>query len=554
MFLDALPELRGIELPSLDERVIGRYPLKWSAERPDAPAVVFLAEQAKWTYREFASDATAVAAGLRDLGLVPGDRLGIMLPNRSEYLLAWFGSSFNGLIDVAINHGLTKAMLLYQLTVARVRAVVCDAESYESLLEVAEDVPSLEVLITTEPVARQPRRLRVTPFASLSGSTLGFDYALSSPTDITSIRYTSGTTGPAKAVACTNSQKAVGGSLFIQLMGYQPDDRLYTCFPLHHSLASMMGVASTFQTGGCVVVDDRFSASRYWQRVQMAEATLGHILDPMVPMLMSQPASQADQGHQCRELWTAFNHPDFEERFNVKLHQHYSMTEMAPIAYRQRNEESVPDGSCGKVGELFDLRVVDEDEYPVRPGEHGEVLVRPNYPHITMAGYFGNDAATAAAWRGLWYHTGDEGYVDSSGYLYLVGRMGDQIRRRGVNIPAEHIEDAARSHSAVIDAAAIAIPSSVGESEIKLALVTAHPDAPPSVEDFLSHLMERLPREMVPRFIEWRADLPRTGTQKVNKSEMRKEGRNGITTSTMDLTDRLAPAARTSSSSETSDV
>jgi crotonobetaine/carnitine-CoA ligase len=328
-------------------------------------------------------------------------------------------------------------------------------------------------------------------------------------------------------------------------MGYQDNDRLYTCFPLHHSLASMMGVASTFQVGGCVVVDERFSASRYWQRVEASEATLGHILDPMVPMLMSQPDFPSDRNHRCRELWTAFNHPDFEERFNVKLHQHYSMTEMAPIAYRRRDEASVPAGSCGKVGELFDLRVVDENEYPVGPGTHGEILARPNYPHTTMAGYFGNDAATAAAWRGLWYHTGDEGYVDADGYLYLVGRIGDQIRRRGVNISAEHIEDAARSHPSVIDAAAIAIPAEFGESEIKLVLMTALPAAPPGVDEILSHLTDRLPREMVPRFIEWRADFPRTGTQKINKSELRKEGQNGITASTLDLTGRLASTAST---------
>jgi crotonobetaine/carnitine-CoA ligase len=525
VYQSELPSLEGFVLPAFPDRLLGRFPIEQARLRPDAPALEFSAENTRWTYGEFVRDAAALADGFRSLGLVPGDRLGIMMPNRSEYVLAWFASLFCGMVDVGLNHGVGPAMLTHQLRIAGVKAVVCDRESFAALVAAAPEVTSLELLIPVDEVDRTAATtLRTVRFDRLGGSSAEPTFDFGSPTDITSIRYTSGTTGPAKAVASTNSQKSVSTSMFAQLMGYTPTDKLYTCFPLHHSMASMMGVVASFQAGGCCVVDDRFSASRYWSRIEQVGATLGHVMTPMLPMLLSQPPSASDQGHQCRRLWTASPHPEFESRFSVTLQAHYSMSEVSPVAFPRVGGPNKL-GSSGQIGPLYDVRIVDETEHPVAVGQRGEILLRPLFPHTIFAGYYGNEAETAAVLRGLWYHTGDEGFVDEDGYLFLVGRMGDQIRRRGVNISAQDIEDAARRHPQVQEAAAIAVASEVGESEVKVFLIPRQ-SPPPSAEDILAFFAGELPREMIPRYLEWRDELPRTPTNKISKLEL-KQARAG---------------------------
>jgi crotonobetaine/carnitine-CoA ligase len=445
--------------------------------------------------------------------------------------LAWFGSIFAGMIDVAINHGLVKDMLVHQLKVAGVRAIVCDEASYYSLAQVLEDAPGLEFVIAVDSVTAHAG-VRLHPFSLLAAET-ALEPQLLSPTAIQSIRYTSGTTGPAKAVALINSQMVVFAVHPITLMEYKPEDRLYTCFPLHHSLASIMGVVASFQAGGCCIVDDRFSASQFWDRIRRNRATLSHILNPVVSMLLAQPPRQDDRGHGCRNLWTAFSNAQFEHRFGARLMTHYSMTEANVIAYPPPGGEDRP-GSCGVVGPLFEVQVVDDQENPVEAGQTGEILWRPRHPYTMMARYYGDAEATVAAWRNLWFHSGDEGWLDRDGYLFLIGRMGDQIRRKGVNIPALHVEEAALKYSGVVEAAAIAVPSDLGESEVKLSVML--PAAlRPSHEEFAAFLAEQLPREMVPRYLEFRDDLPRTDTHKVSKAKMRQEGKRGITDSTVDL-------------------
>ena len=530
----SLPDIDDLGLPSFNTRIIGRFPVEQAHHRPNAPALEFPAERASWTYREFVDDAASIAAGLKALGLEPGDRVGIMLPNRSEFVLVWFASLFCGTIDVGLNHGLVHDALAHQLQLARPRLVVCDADSCKAILAVRDRLPSLETLVVVGSMPAEEAGLRVIPFDDLRTPTSGFEFTFGAPRDITSIRYTSGTTGPAKAVASTNSQKSVSTAMFVHLMGFQADDRLYTPFPLHHSMASMMGVVASFQAGGCCVVDSRFSASQYWSRVGQFQATLGHILDPLVPMLLRQSESPSDHGHKCRKLWTARANPQFETRFHTALLPHYSMSEAAPVAYPPSDMPNRA-GSSGRVGRLFAVRIADENDYPVPAGARGEILLRPTFPHTMMAGYFGDIEATASATRGLWFHTGDEGYLDADGFLFLIGRMGDQIRRRGVNIPAEQVENAARDHPSVEDAAAVAVPSEFGESDIKLVLIPTAMNRLPVPDELRRHLAARLPKEMIPRYIEWRTSFPLTPTHKVSKAALRAEGVNGLTESTLDL-------------------
>jgi crotonobetaine/carnitine-CoA ligase len=522
-----------------EQRRIGDMLLRQVEERPDAAFLEFPAFSMSWTYAEFLAAARRLGGGLRGLGLEPGDRVGIMLENRPEYVLAWLGSVLAGTVDVSINHGLRGARLSHQLARAGVRAIVCDSESAAAVLDLSAELPALETLILTDGDAQAPG-LAAIGFGSLFDAE-AIEPHPSSPKDTTSIRYTSGTTGPAKAVARTHSALAVHCAHFVWLSEYGPEDTLYTCFPLHHGIASVLGVVTTLIAGGRVVIDERFSASRYWARIREHKATLAHIINPLVPILMAQPPSPLDRDHRCTRLWTATPNAAFEARFGSRPIYFYGLSEGGTIAYTPPGE-TAPPGSSGKAGPLFDVRIVDEDEYPVAPGVRGEIVWRPTEPHLMTPGYVGDPEATVRAWRGLWFHSGDAGTMDEQGYLFLDGRMGDQIRRKGVNISAEEVEAAALEYEGAAEAAAIAVPSELSESEVKLCVVPAAGEF--DVGGFHRHLAKTLPAEMVPRYLEVRDELPRTDTHKIAKTKLRQEGASGITPATIDFeADRRRPAA-----------
>jgi crotonobetaine/carnitine-CoA ligase len=275
-------------------------------------------------------------------------------------------------------------------------------------------------------------------------------------------------------------------------------------------------------SGGTLIIDEKFSASRFWDRIRENDATLGHLIHPLVTLILAQtPRPDDGENHRCRHLWGGPDSQEFEERFQTRMVFFYGQSEGNAMVFMPPGERP-PEGSAGLVSELFDVQIVDEDDYPVPADAIGQIVWRPLEPHLMTPGYLGAPEATVAAWQNLWHHSGDLGRIDDDGYLYVVGRTGDQIRRKGVNIAAEDIEAVANAHSGVMDSAAVAVPSAVGESEIKLAV--ARRDADFDVEDFVQFLKSQLPSDMWPRYIDVLEDLPRATTSKPSKARIREQG------------------------------
>jgi crotonobetaine/carnitine-CoA ligase len=513
--------------PPLAARRVTDVLVRQVATLPDKTFLYFAAENVSWTFQSFANDAARVGAGLRALGLEPGERIGIMLENQPEYALTWFGSLFAGTVDAAINHGITGSRLAHQLRVATIKALICGPEGARAVAEIVDEVPDLQTLVTVERGA-PPTGLREVTFDWLM-SQGSLDPYPSDPRGIASIRYTSGTTGSAKAVPLPHSRYATFSGQFVWLTNYKAADRLYTSFPLHHGIASGLGIMTTIIAGGHLTIDKKFSASRYFARIRESDATIAHVIEPLIPILLGQPASPLDHEHLCTRMWTAVPNEEFSSRFGPELINFYGQSEGGAIALVPPGE-TAPHGSSGRAAGMYEFQIVDNDDYPLPPNEIGEIVWRPTEPYMVMPGYVGDPEATVKAWQNLWYHSGDAGRVDENGYLFLVGRIGDQIRRKGVNIAAEDIESAAMEHPLVAIAAAVAVPSSFGESEIKLSIVVNSPSFDPA--DLHEFLKTKVPAEMVPRYLEVRPDMPRTDTHKIRKSVLRDEA---VTSATVDF-------------------
>src|SRR5262249_40217321 len=173
----------------------------------------------------------------------------------------------------------------------------------------------------------------------------------------------------------------------------------------------------------------------------------------------------------------------FEKRFGLRvIYETFGMTEgliIPPSLYEPRRP-----GCCGKPIEDYEVRIVDDDDLPLGPRQTGEIVMRPREPYTMMSGYYKMPEATLEAFRNLWFHTGDHGYFDEEGFLYYVGRKKDAIRRRGENISAFEIESVVNGHPAVLESAAIAVPSELGEDEVKI-VVALKPGAAVSPEELI---------------------------------------------------------------------
>jgi crotonobetaine/carnitine-CoA ligase len=177
--------------------------------------------------------------------------------------------------------------------------------------------------------------------------------------------------------------------------------------------------------------------------------------------------------------------------------------------------------------------VVDEHDRELPAGEPGELVLRPKQPYVVTSGYYGTPEATADAFRNLWFHTGDRMWRDEDGYFYFLDRMKDAIRRRGENISAFDLEIEINTHPAILESAAIGVPSELEDEDVKL-VVVLRPGKKLGHEELVEFCAERLPKFMVPRYIEFVDALPRTPTDKVAKYKLREQGDHGITDATWD--------------------
>jgi len=524
--------------PRRDETIPGLLRAA-AAHFPDKPYVIYPDHGGfRMSYAATLAGAEGIAGALRNARLAAGAHVAIYLPNGPEYVWAWMATLLGGAVDVTVNPGLRGQALTYALRKARIEAIVTDADGLAGLATIAppENPPQVFVLGRDG----DGLRMRALPWGDWSGA--GTAVALeagagdlpfpdTNPLGVASIRFTSGSTGLPKGVMMSQAHMLASAKMFCHLTGFTPDDVQYTCFPIHHVFASVTGILSALCAQGTLVLARKFSASHYWVHVREYGCTIGHVLDAPVAILQSAAPSPLDRAHKLRVMYTASaEYPAFEERFGVKILPLFDMSELTVVAHYPPGVPRRP-GSCGMSSGLFDIAILDEDDYALPNGEEGQIVVRPHVPHVMMLGYFDDAELTVAQWSNLWFHTGDRGVLDGDGFLYFKGRSGDRIRRRGVNVSAAELEAVAARHPAIAEVAVIGVPASLAEDDIKIN-ASLKEGATLTHRALLDHMAAELPAYLVPRYVELRTDFPRTDTEKIRKAGLRSEGERGLTPGT----------------------
>jgi crotonobetaine/carnitine-CoA ligase len=488
----------------------------------------------KVTYRECHDITNRVANGLGRLGLEKGDTLATFLPNTLEAVYLWFGAAKAGVYDVPINLANKGEFLSHIMNNSDVKVMVIDRQLIDRLKFIENDLPKLEkvVIWSKTPVTEELPRLKfdIIDYQELASSPAGRPQVDIKSGEPQMIIYTSGTTGPSKGVMQPHSQIYLSALEYIEALRAVPEDILFTHLPLFHANARILCLYAAMLLGTKAVVYERFSASRFWDRIRESKATIFNSLGAMANFIYNQPRKDNDADNPVR-VCAAFPMPaeiyeDFEKRYNLKVVEGYGLTELAIITYNPYDKPKI--GSCGKETESFEVRIVDEDDWPVPPGTVGEIVARGRVPWATAQGYYNMPEKTVELVRNHFIHTGDAGYLDEDGYLYFVDRIKDYIRRRGENISSAEIERVVNGHPRVAESAAISVKSELAEDEVKVVVVLGKGEklAP---EELLAFCEERMPYFAVPRYVEFVESLPKTTNEKVQKSLLREAGITGNT-------------------------
>jgi crotonobetaine/carnitine-CoA ligase len=533
---------RGFEL----DRETRTLPGVLAAAVADDPARRFLhCDGRDLTVGQLDDASSRIAGALGEWGIARGDRVAVMMANVPDFLDVWFGIVRRGAIEVPVHAAYRGPLLAHILAESGARILFCDAGFVARLAGL--ELPALERIVVRGALDPDPDPATPLPhiplheLAEALASAPAGDLPQVVPEDVSCLLYTSGTTGPSKGVVLQHSANVQLARSNVDLMEYTPADVLYTAFPLFHVNAKFTSVTSTLLCGARLVLDDRFSASGFWDRAREHGVTSFNYMGSLLTILAKQPPRPDDRDHPvvrayggacAPALW-----PLFEERFGVRLHEHYGMTETGITTRNTRTDRRV--GSIGRAAPVYDVRVADPDDREVPVGEVGEIQVRPRQPDVMLREYWGRPDATIAAFRNLWFHTGDRARMDADGFFYYVDRLKDSIRRRGENVSSFELEGVVDAFPGVVESAAYGVPSELGEDEVMIAVVP-DPSAPLDVAALLAHCERNVAHFAVPRYVRVVEALPKTASQRVQKFLLREQG---VTAETVERASTPRPRA-----------
>ncbi|XP_008327798.1 long-chain fatty acid transport protein 1a [Cynoglossus semilaevis] len=536
----------GSNIPSIFAQTVKRYPNK--------PALIYEATGETWTFMQLDQLSNAVAHWARGQGWVSGDVVAIFMESRPLQVALWLGFAKVGVEAALINFNLRQDSLLHCVGVSESRAIVFGAELADALLEVRSSLPqSMVRFCTGELGAEQMIALSAHPLDPILAVTSRYAPSPCVPSKGMSDRlfyiYTSGTTGLPKAAIVIHSRYyriAAFGFLSFRL---RTDDIIYDCLPLYHSAGNIMGVGQCLLHGLTVVVKKKFSASRFWEDCIKYNCTVVQYIGEICRYLLSQPVRPQEKGHKVRvavgnglrpSVWEAFT-----ERFGVaQIGEFYGATEC-------NCGMANTDGKVGACGfnsrilpNVYPIRLVRVNEdtmelirdsrglcVPCQPGEPGLLVGRINQqdPLRRFDGYANQEATRKKIAHNVFklndsaYISGDVLVMDELGYMYFRDRSGDTFRWRGENVSTTEVEGILSNLLGQTDVAVYGVTVPGVEGKAGMAAI-ADTNGRFDCNDFLQKIQRALPPYARPVFLRISPQVDTTGTFKIQKTRLQREG------------------------------
>lgn len=491
-------------VPKDEERVY--YPAGWSC-----------------TYRDAGACVESFVTALRRAGYGLGHRIAVLLENRPEMLLWKLACNTLGISWVPINPDYRKSELAY---------VLADSDALLTIVTAGREV------VMRDAIAETGRQIDCVVWQDGAGlPSLPCAGREVRPGRVgvqceASLLYTSGTTGRPKGCIMGHEYELMMGAWYASRGGRlalrEGGERVYNPLPLFHVNAGIAEFYGMLVSGNCMVIPERFSRRRWWPEVRETGATGCHYLGVIIPVLMNEPETSADRDHGLRWGFGAGVEPTlhgaFEARFGFPLIEGWGMTEMCRILVDCDEPRQVGTRAIGRAQANLEVRIVDEADCDVAPGQAGEMIVRHSAETPrkgAFSGYLNQPEATEEGWRGGWWHTGDTVRRDESGMLYFVDRKKNIIRRSGENIAAAEIEAVLQAHQDVAQVAVIAVEDEWRDEEVLACVVARGTGGDEALaRSLFDFCYGELAYYKAPGWIVFVAELPVTGTQKVLKHKI----------------------------------
>jgi len=510
-------------LPPVGERTLLAAYERVLARTPDAEAQAD--ETGSVTFAGSYERSLRLAAGFTGHGIGLRQPAALLLDNSLDAVHVWSGLGLGGMVEVPVNTAYKGRFLSHILNDSGAGLIVIEDGYVDRLAAVAGELTALRTVVVRGDVERAAGlrdRFRVAPLAELE------EHGLAAPApddagELMAYMYTSGTTGPSKGVLISHAHAYTYASREHQERP-RGGDRILVTLPVFHLAGQWYGVYQALIHGLPSYIASGFSVSRYWETVRTQGSTVTVMLGAMAELLQQQPPRPDDADNPLELAIMAPLASDvagFCRRFGLRAAAVYGMSEIGAVL--DGPPETVVGGEAGFPREEYELRVVDAAGRDKPVGEIGELWVRPQDPRLVMRGYHNLPDKTAETLVDGWVHTGDAFRVDAHGRFFFADRMKDALRRRGENVSSFEVERVINEHPTVFESAVVGVPAELTEDEIK-AVVVPREDQHVDPVELTRFLVDRLPYFMVPRYLEFAAELPKTPTQKVHKHLLRERG------------------------------
>ncbi|MGO9585223.1 MAG: class I adenylate-forming enzyme family protein [Limisphaerales bacterium] len=496
---------------------------------PDRPAVWF---NNVWkTYGEIDRETNLVAGLLAKLGVGKGDRVAILLENSFDFISAHFGALKAGAVEVSLNTELTAEALKQLLFDCEAKVLIAGSKFASQWSGIINDLPELKhVLVdraSRKPLPETPRiRLHL-----LSDAVQSNPQPVATPAridiDLASIIYTSGSTGEPKGVMLSHLNLVSNTRSIVQYLGLRESDRMMVVLPFYYVYGRSL-LYSHFLSGGCLVIDNRFAFPvTILNTMRDLEATGFAGVPSTFSILLNKSDLKSRKFPKLRfvtqaggGMAPALQKAVVEAFRPARLFVMYGSTEAAPrLTYVEPEVLPRKWGSIGRAIPNVEVIVSDERGNRLPSGVPGEIAARGSN---IMMGYWKSPAATAEVMRNGYYYTGDLGYEDQDGYIFLTGRSRDIIKAGGNRVSSKEIEDAVLEIPGVMEAAVIGVPDEILGEAIKVFVVCCHSTM--TEEEIKSHLQRRLPAFKHPKWVQFCDSLPKNQSGKILKAALREAG------------------------------
>jgi long-chain acyl-CoA synthetase len=481
------------------------------ARQPGRPAIRM--DDLVLTYGQLHDAAGRAASLLASVGVEPGDRVGLMLPNVPAFPIAFYGALAAGAVVVPMNPLLKSREVAYYLGDSGAKVIFAWHAAAGEAAKGAADAGA-QMIAVEEPDLSGP----------LAGHAPLSPWADAADGDDAVILYTSGTTGTPKGAQLTHAGLARNAELTARtLLGNSPDDVMMGCLPLFHVFGLTCGLNATVTAGGTLTLLPRFDAGKALEIIYRDGVTIFEGVPTMYAAMLHHP--DADPSHAaslrvCVSGGAAMPVEvlrGFEAKFGCVILEGYGLSETSPVASFNHPDKVRKPGSVGTPVEGVEMRLVGDSGATVPSGEVGEIAIRG---HNVMKGYWDRPEATAEAIPDGWFRTGDLARCDEDGYYFIVDRKKELIIRGGYNVYPREIEEVLHEHPAVAEVAVVGIPHPELGEEVGAA-VALKPGAAATPEELRAFTKERVAAYKYPRHVWLVAELPKGPTGKILRREVR---------------------------------